>query len=62
MSRNQEGFELCGIMMDSEQEWVNGKSGLPEGSSLKNYRAKGRVSHFSESKLSSDFPMYKSGA
>ena len=45
--RDQEGFELCGIMADGEEEWINGRSGLPEGSSLKNYKTKGKISKFS---------------
>lgn len=36
--RDRQGFELCGIFTEKLEEWTNGRSGLPEGSSLKNYR------------------------
>lgn len=46
-NRDREGFELCGIFTLSQEEWLNGKTGLPEGSSLKNYKQKGKISKFS---------------
>lgn len=36
--RDREGFELCGIFTEKQEEWISGRTGLPEGSSLKNYR------------------------
>ena len=39
-------------------EWLNGKTGLPEGSSLKNYKKKGKVSRCSEAHLSRVFEDY----
>jgi hypothetical protein len=37
-SRDLEGFELCGIFTDGQDEWLNGRSGLPEGSNIKTYK------------------------
>lgn len=57
--RDREGFELCGIFACGREEWINGRTGLPEGSSLKNYKSKGKVSAFCEGKLKSDFTAYR---
>lgn len=56
MSKQKEGFELCGILTNGHAEWLNGKTGLPEGSSLQNYATKGRISLFSDNALLRDFP------
>lgn len=53
----KEGFELCGLanVFNKCFEWVNGRTGLPEGASIKNY-AKGKtkkISQFCEEALRS---------
>ena len=59
--RDREGIDLCGIVTEDVEEWINGKSGLPEGSSLKNFKEKGKISQFSERTFHSLYPEYKEG-
>ncbi len=35
----------------THSEWISGRTGLPEGVSLKNYMLKNKISQFSKSKL-----------
>jgi hypothetical protein len=44
-------MENCGIIIGDYCEWINGKTGLTEGSSLNNYKKKGKTSLFSKNKL-----------
>ena len=55
--RNQEGFQLCGVFIEGKEEWINGRSGIPEGASLNKINGKGKISQFSDHSLRANYPI-----